>query len=117
MLVAALATAAAALLSCSSAHAAAVGALVQLPAPNDCLEQDSSFLSIGGEGCGATSGRGLLGASVIAVAPDGRDAYVAAGENISGRSRAAASSSCNANRPAARSRSSAASRRPARNAT
>jgi DNA-binding beta-propeller fold protein YncE len=70
--------------ACADARAAGVGALVQLAAPNDCLEQDSSILSVGAEGCGTTDAWGLLGASAMTVAPDGRDAYVVTGENVSG---------------------------------
>jgi len=71
-------------LGCVDARAAGVGALVQLSPPSDCLEQDSSILSVGGEGCGAADAWGLLGASAVSVAPDGRNAYLVTGENVSG---------------------------------
>ncbi len=84
LLIAALGAVAVVSVASPDAHASAVGALLQLPSPNDCVEQDSSLLSVGGEGCGTGGARGLLGASTLAVSPDGRDVYVTTGENLSG---------------------------------
>jgi 6-phosphogluconolactonase (cycloisomerase 2 family) len=46
------------------------GALTQLASPKDCISE-------GGSVCGTTSGKGLVSAAGVAVAPDGRHVYVA----------------------------------------
>ena len=71
-------------LACAEAGATGVGGLIQLTAPYDCIEQDSTLFSVGAEGCADTVGRGMFGASLLAVSPDGRDVYATSGESLTG---------------------------------
>ncbi len=70
--------------ACAEAGATGVGGLIQLAAPYDCIEQDSTLFSVGAEGCADTVGRGMFGASLLAVSPDGRDVYATSGDSLTG---------------------------------